>query len=130
LFAHGHWTDARLSESKEVELRQEIAEGAERFEEGGRSRFQSLCVQLARMGCVVWQWDMLGNSDSQQLSMQLVHGFAKQRPEMATAEKLGSVQPPGRGASAKRHGVAGPGIPSGPSISCSASRRWTRSASP
>src|SRR6266545_587920 len=75
LFAHGHWADARLSESTDAELRREIAEGEERFEQGGRSRFQSMCVQLARMGCVVWQWDMLGNSDAQQLSAQLVHGF-------------------------------------------------------
>lgn len=93
LFAHGHWTDARLQESTEAELRKEIAEGEERFEQGGRSRFQSMCVQLARMGCVVWQWDMLGNSDSQQLSMALVHGFAKQRPEMNTTENWGLFSP-------------------------------------
>ncbi len=93
LFAHGHWSNARLSESTDAELRREIAEGEERFEEGGRSRFQSMCVQLARMGCVVWQWDMLGNADSQQLSMQLVHGFAKQRPEMNTAENWGLFSP-------------------------------------
>ena len=84
LFAHGHWKDARLSDNAPEKVRQEIAGGQERFEKGGRSRFQSLCVQLARMGCVVWQWDMLGDSDSQQLSRQLVHSFAKQRPEMNT----------------------------------------------
>jgi dienelactone hydrolase len=93
LFAHGHWTDTRLSESNEAELRREIADGEERFEQGGRSRFQSLCVQLARMGCVVWQWDMLGNSDSQQFSMGLVHGFAKQRPDMNTVENWGLFSP-------------------------------------
>jgi dienelactone hydrolase len=93
LFAHGHWADARLSESTDAELRREIADGEERFEQGGRSRFQSMCVQLARMGCLVWQWDMLGNSDSQQLSMQLVHGFAKQRPEMNTTENWGLFSP-------------------------------------
>ena len=93
LFAHGHWSNARLSLSTPAELRHEIAEGEERFEEGGQSRFQSLCVQVARMGCVVWQWDMLGNSDSQQLSMQLVHGFAQQRPEMNTLENWGLFSP-------------------------------------
>lgn len=93
LFAHGHWADARLSESGDAELLREIANGEERFEEGGRSRFQSMCVQLARMGCVVWQWDMLGNSDSQQLSPGLVHGFAKQRPEMNTVENWGFFSP-------------------------------------
>jgi dienelactone hydrolase len=93
LFAHGHWTDARLSESTDAELRREIADGEERFEQGGKSRFQSMCVQLARMGCVVWQWDMLGNSDAQQLSMALVHRFAKQRPEMNTVENWGLYSP-------------------------------------
>src|SRR5213083_2369200 len=93
LFAHGHWADARLSESTDAELRRELADGEERFEQGGRSRFQSMCVQLARMGCVVWQWDMLGNSDSQQLSMQLVHGFKTQRPEMNTADNWGLFSP-------------------------------------
>ena len=93
LFAHGHWTNARLSLSTPAELRHEIAEGEERFEEGGQSRFESMCVQLARMGCVVWQWDMLGNSDSKQLSHELVHGFAKQRPEMNTTENWGLFSP-------------------------------------
>lgn len=93
LFAHGHWQDARLYESTDAELLRELANGEERFEEGGKSRFQSMCVQLARMGCVVWQWDMLGDSDSQQFSRQLVHGFAKQRPGMNTVENWGLFSP-------------------------------------
>jgi len=93
LFAHGHWKDARLSESGDSELFNEIATGQERFEEGGRSRFQSMCVQLARMGCMVWQWDMLSDSDSVQFSRELVHGFAKQRPEMNTTENWGLYSP-------------------------------------
>jgi dienelactone hydrolase len=93
LFAHGHWANARLSESSDAELRREIAEGEERFEQGGRSKFQSMCVQLARMGCVVWQWDMLSDSDSVQFSSQIVHRFAKQRPEMNTTENWGLYSP-------------------------------------
>ncbi len=93
MFAHGHWQDARLSLGTEESVRKEIASGAERFTNGGRSIFQSLCVQLARMGCVVWQWDMLSDSDSIQLSRQVVHGFAKQRPEMNTTENWGLYSP-------------------------------------
>ncbi len=93
LFTHGHWKDARLSETSDTELRNEIATGQERFEDGGKSRFQSMCAQLARMGCVVWQWDMLGDSDSQQISSALNHGFAKQRPEMNTTENWGLFSP-------------------------------------
>jgi len=93
LFAHGHWKDARLSEAGDAELLNEIATGQERFEQGGRSRFQSMCVQLARMGCIVWQWDMLSDSDSKQFSPELVHRFAKQRPEMNTTENWGLYSP-------------------------------------
>ncbi len=93
LFAHGHWKDARLSEQDPAALRREIAAGEERFEQGGRSRFQSLCVQAARMGCVVWQWDMLSDSDAVQFSRELVHGFAVQRPEMNTVSRWGLYSP-------------------------------------
>ena len=94
MFAHGHWKDARLSIDEPGKVRQEIAIGAERFENGGRSVFQSLCVQLARMGCVVWQWDMLSDSDSIQFDDQVVHRFAKQRPEMNTLENWGLYSAP------------------------------------
>ena len=93
LFAHGHWRDARLSTESPEQLRAEIASGGERFEQGGRSRFQSLCVQAARMGCVVWQWDMLGESDCLQLSRELVHGFAVQRPGLNAAAGWGLYSP-------------------------------------
>ncbi|MDZ7617108.1 MAG: acetylxylan esterase, partial [Patescibacteria group bacterium] len=62
MFAHGHWKDARLSMKAEENLRKDIADGAERFERAGRSNFQAQCRQLALMGCVVWQWDMLSDS--------------------------------------------------------------------
>lgn len=93
MFAHGHWQDARLSLGDPDKVRAEIAAGGERFEKGGRSIFQSLCVQLARMGCIVWQWDMLSDSDSIQISRDVVHKFAKQRPEMNTTENWGLYSP-------------------------------------
>lgn len=93
LFAHGHWASARLSEESDANLLREISTGEERFLQGGKSRFQSMCVQLARMGCVVWQWDMLSDSDAIQFSRQTVHGFAKQRPEMNTTENWGLYSP-------------------------------------
>lgn len=93
MFAHGHWQDARLFEETDANLRQELATGQERFVVGGKSRFQSMCVQLARMGCVVWQWDMLSDSDAVQFSRQTVHLFAKQRPEMNTTANWGLYSP-------------------------------------
>ncbi|MEQ2005344.1 MAG: acetylxylan esterase [Limisphaerales bacterium] len=93
MFAHGHRQDARFYLTPEDTLRKSIADGAERFERAGRSAYQSQCRQLARMGCVVWQWDMLSDSDSIQFSRQVVHGFAKQRPEMNTTENWGLFSP-------------------------------------
>lgn len=93
LFAHGHWKDARLAPQSPAKLRRQIANGEERFEQGGQSPFQAMCVQLARMGCVVWQWDMLGDSDSQQLSRELIHGFKRQRPDMNAASGWGLFSP-------------------------------------
>lgn len=89
LVAHGHWKNARLAQREPDYVRLQIASGAERFESGGRNIHQSLCVQLARMGCVVWQWDMLGDSDAVQWSRKLIHDFAKQRPAMNTTENWG-----------------------------------------
>ena len=89
IFPHGHWKDARFLIQPDKYVREEIATGQERFVEGGKSRFQSMCVQLARMGCVVWQIDALSDSDSIQFSPEVIHKFAKQRPEMNRAEGWG-----------------------------------------
>jgi dienelactone hydrolase len=89
IFPHGHWKDARFLIQPDKYVREEIASGQERFVEGGKSRFQSMCVQLARMGCVVWQIDALSDSDSIQFSAEVIHKFAKQRPEMNRTEGWG-----------------------------------------
>jgi len=93
LCPHGHWANGRFFDCGEKKIRQEIVQGAERFEEGGRSPLQSRCVQLARMGCVVFHYDMLGYADSQQISYEIAHRFDKQRPEMNTVENWGLYSP-------------------------------------
>jgi len=93
LFPHGHWKDARFLNQPAKYVREEIASGQERFESGGQSRFQSMCVQLARMGCVAWHYDALSDSDSIQFSADVVHKFAKQRPEMNAVSGWGLYSP-------------------------------------
>ena len=93
LSPHGHWADGRFHDAGLDAVRKEIADGAERFEEGGRSPLQARAVQLARMGCVVFHYDMIGYADSVQISQALAHGFAKQRPEMNTPEDWGLFSP-------------------------------------
>jgi dienelactone hydrolase len=87
LCPHGH--GGRLQDYGEKEIRQLIADGAERFESSGRFPKLARCAQLARMGCVVFIFDMLGYADSQQISRQLAHGFAKQRPDFEGKENWG-----------------------------------------
>ncbi|QDU95940.1 alpha/beta hydrolase family protein [Lignipirellula cremea] len=89
LCPHGHWKDGRFYDVGANGVREQIEIGAEKFEEGGRSPLQARCVQLAKMGCVVFHYDMLGYADSQQLSYELVHRFGVQRPEMNTLKNWG-----------------------------------------
>ena len=87
LCPHGH--GGRLQDYGEKKIRQLIADGAERFESSGRFPKLARCAQLARMGCVVFIFDMLGYADSQQISRQLAHGFSKQRPDFEGKENWG-----------------------------------------
>ncbi len=67
LCPHGHWLNGRFYEAKEDEARQQIASGAEKFECGAKYPLQARMVGLARMGCVVFHYDMVGNADSTQI---------------------------------------------------------------
>jgi len=93
LSPHGHWSEGRFYDAGAENVRKEIVQGAERFEEGGRSPLQARCVGLARLGCVVFHYDMIGYADSVQIPQQLAHGFSKQRPEMNTTENWGLFSP-------------------------------------
>ncbi len=78
---HGHWPGGRFHDWGLEEIRTQIAQGAERYEVGGRYPLQARCVQLARMGCNVFIYDMVGYCDSQQLTEEVIHGTKGPRPE-------------------------------------------------
>ncbi len=86
LCPHGHWTEARFYNASPAEIRKLIAIGAERFESAAQNHIQARCVQLARMGCIVYHWDMIGYCDSTQISFARAHQFAKQPPESEVKE--------------------------------------------
>jgi len=73
MYAHGHWDNGRFYEASPAAVKILLATGAERFENAATNHMQAACVQLARMGCVVLQYDMIGYADSQQISFDRGH---------------------------------------------------------
>lgn len=88
LSPHGHWLNGRFYDQGAKEIRQALVNGEERFEDSGRSPLQARCAQLARMGCVVFHYDMLGMADSR----QIVHNPGV-RAAMNTTENWGFFSP-------------------------------------
>ncbi len=87
LSPHGH--GGRLMDLGEEGVLKQIEIGGEKFADSGRFPKVARCVTLARMGCVTFLYDMIGYADNQQLSRQLGHGFAKQRPDFEGKESWG-----------------------------------------
>jgi dienelactone hydrolase len=88
LCPHGHWANGRFYDAGEEAVKQQIAKEGERFDPSGRYPVQARCMQLARMGCVVFHYDMVGYADSKQLSHR--PGI---REEMNTPEDWGYFSP-------------------------------------
>ena len=97
LCPHGHWPNGRFMSLGEAEAQKELKSGAETLLCAAKSPLQARCVQLARMGCVVFHYDMIGYADSLQLSFELAHRFGKQRPEMNEVSSWGFFSPPAEG---------------------------------
>jgi dienelactone hydrolase len=89
LCPHGHWANGRFVDQGIAHARTEIVEGAERFVNSGRFPLQARCVQLARMGCIVFHYDMVGYADSQQISFDVAHRYGTIRPQMESADNWG-----------------------------------------
>lgn len=68
LCPHGHWPNGRFYELPVDKAQTEqIDKGAEKFMCGARYPLQARMVHLARMGCIVFHYDMVGNADSQKI---------------------------------------------------------------
>ncbi|MCG8648600.1 MAG: acetylxylan esterase [Pirellulales bacterium] len=68
LSPHGHWNKGRFHDAGEAQVKTQIKDGAEQFPISGRHPIQARAVQLARMGCIVFVYDMTGYADSRQVA--------------------------------------------------------------
>jgi len=89
MYAHGHWDNGRFYEASPAAAKILIATGQERFMNAAINHMQAACVQLARMGCVVLQYDMIGYADSQQISFDRAHRWGLPNTDNAAATQNG-----------------------------------------
>ncbi|MEX2214036.1 MAG: acetylxylan esterase [Phycisphaeraceae bacterium] len=67
LCPHGHWPNGRFYDDRQLNVK-EITNKSERWVSAYRSPLQARCVHLARLGCVVFHYDMIGYADSVQFT--------------------------------------------------------------
>jgi dienelactone hydrolase len=91
---HGHWPNGRFMEASNAEVKNQMAtrdkqtgQPAEGTEESARYPLQAKCVGLARMGFVVFQYDMVGYADSKAIPHRA--GFTDAEAELRLQSFMG-----------------------------------------
>jgi dienelactone hydrolase len=87
LCPHGHWANGRLYDAGEKAAQALVDQGAEKTIEGARFHIQARCAHLARMGCVVFHYDMVGYADSDAIPHR--QGFTDTEAELRLQNFMG-----------------------------------------
>lgn len=87
LCPHGHWANGRFYDAGEKGAEAQLKQGAEQTPAGARYPLQARCAQLARMGCVVFHYDMVGYADSQAIPHR--QGFTDTDAELRLQSQMG-----------------------------------------
>ncbi len=87
LCPHGHWANGRFYAATDAAIKKDLDSKAEQTPEGARHPLQARCAQLARMGCVVFHYDMVGYADSQAIPHRA--GFTDAEAELRLQNFMG-----------------------------------------
>jgi dienelactone hydrolase len=87
LCPHGHWNNGRLYEASQKEIDQALKSGGEKTPESAKYPLQARSAGLARLGCTVFFYDMVGYADSKPIKHR--EGFTDVTAELRLQNFMG-----------------------------------------
>lgn len=87
LSPHGHWNNGRFYTANDKDIQAQLANRAEKTTEGAKYPLQARCAGLAKLGFVVFHYDMVGYADSKALEHR--SGFSDADAELRAHNMMG-----------------------------------------